>query len=109
MDMISTLKKNSENEISQEAIYNDIHKLEKNNEYKNNNIGSWGGNCTCPDGQVYIVGDNMDFCKSLACEGGVSGKCTQNFAANNNRSGYGVKCANSFKSNKSLIENKNNI
>jgi len=39
------------------------------------NVGSWGGSCTCPDGTIYQVGDNMDACRSLACVGGVSGKC----------------------------------
>ena len=29
--------------------------------------GSFGGTCTCPDGQVYLVGDNTDQCGSLAC------------------------------------------
>lgn len=40
-------------------------------------IGSWGGSCTCPDGSVYQVGDNLDHCNSLACVGGVSGACTR--------------------------------
>ena len=39
--------------------------------------GIWGGSCTCPDGQVYQVGDGGDFCGSLACEGGKSGKCNK--------------------------------
>ncbi|KAL1496870.1 hypothetical protein AB1Y20_014453 [Prymnesium parvum] len=33
-----------------------------------NVAGVWGGTCTCPDGQEYFVGDNADFCESLACE-----------------------------------------
>ena len=37
--------------------------------------GEWGGSCKCPDGKVYLVGDNMDGCGSLACVGGVSGPC----------------------------------
>ena len=28
------------------------------------------GECTCPDGQTYLVGDNDDYCLSLACVGG---------------------------------------
>ena len=32
--------------------------------------GWWGGECTCPDGQVYQVADNDDFCSTLACVGG---------------------------------------
>ena len=37
--------------------------------------GFMGGTCTCPDGKVYLVGDNSDQCKTLACEGGVIGHC----------------------------------
>ena len=35
-----------------------------------NKVGLWGGECTCPDGQMYLVGDNLDLCGSLACAGG---------------------------------------
>ena len=37
--------------------------------------GGHGGSCTCPDGSVYQVGDNYDYCGSLACVGGTSGTC----------------------------------
>ena len=37
--------------------------------------GSWGGQCTCPSGRVYNVGDQDDSCGSLSCFGGVSGVC----------------------------------
>ena len=37
--------------------------------------GIFGGTCTCPNGNVYLVGDRNDQCKSLSCEGGVSGVC----------------------------------
>ena len=40
-------------------------------------VGGWGGSCTCPDGTVYQVGDNGDYCKSIACIGGISGVCNQ--------------------------------
>ena len=41
-------------------------------------LGWWGGRCTCPSGAEYLVGDNGDFCGSLACfGGGVSGACQQ--------------------------------
>ena len=40
-------------------------------------IGGWGGSCTCPDGQVYQVGDLDGKCGSLACYGGVSGECLE--------------------------------
>jgi len=39
--------------------------------------GGWGGTCTCPDGSAYEVGDNHDWCGSLACVGGISGECRQ--------------------------------
>lgn len=47
------------------------------NQYVQNapNKGMWGGQCTCPDGSVYGVGDNGDFCGSLACVFGQSGPC----------------------------------
>ena len=42
-------------------------------------VGAWGGDCTCPDGQVYQVGDLMDEGKgaTLACDGGEAGKVNQ--------------------------------
>lgn len=38
-------------------------------------VGVWGGPCTCPDGNTYFVGDNSDYCKTIACVGGTSGEC----------------------------------
>lgn len=38
-------------------------------------VGGWGGSCTCPNGEVYNVGDNGDGCGSLACIGGTPGQC----------------------------------
>eukprot|EP00667_Euglena_gracilis_P006473 EG_transcript_6528 len=35
-----------------------------------------GGWCTCPDGNAFMVGDNNDGCKTLACEGGSAGACS---------------------------------
>ena len=40
-------------------------------------VGSWGGSCTCPNGEVYWVGDEGNFCQSLACIGGESGDCQE--------------------------------
>ena len=42
---------------------------------KNPNVGGWGGQCTCPSGKTYWVGDNFDSCGSLACIGGTRGPC----------------------------------
>jgi len=46
-----------------------------NNYNKNAGKGGWGGTCTCPNGETYLVGDNYDSCGSLACVGGTSGEC----------------------------------
>lgn len=40
-------------------------------------VGGWGGVCTCPNGKQYLVGDNRDGCRSLACVGGTAGTCAQ--------------------------------
>jgi len=55
------------------------------------NVGSWGGICTCPDGQQYEVGDNGDSCGSIACEGGVSGECGED-SIDPNSAGMKVTC-----------------
>lgn len=56
-------------------------------------VGNWGGKCTCPDGQEYYVGDNADACKSLACDGGISGSCSESGA--NGKGGWKVTCGSS--------------
>ena len=48
--------------------------------------GSWGGSCTCPNGESYQVGDNGDSCRTLACIGGTAGSCSSN-----NPGGGGVR------------------
>ena len=40
-------------------------------------VGTFGGSCTCPDGRVHWVGDNMDACDSLACINGIAGECKE--------------------------------
>ena len=40
-------------------------------------VGGWSGDCTCPDGSTYKVGDNNDSCGSLACVNGTSGQCIE--------------------------------
>ena len=42
----------------------------------NSGAGGWGGDCLCPSGETYGVGDNIDACASLACVGGEEGTCT---------------------------------
>ena len=44
-------------------------------------IGRYGGTCECPDGSRYEVGDNYDYCKSLACVHGTKINCNE-FAGN---------------------------
>lgn len=39
------------------------------------NAGQWGGQCLCPNGKTYWVGDNMNSCKSLACGNGTPISC----------------------------------
>jgi hypothetical protein len=60
-----------------EDKYDNLVKAASENVYERQaGVGSWGGKCTCPNGQTYDVGDNNDSCGSLACVGGVSGECT---------------------------------
>jgi len=37
-------------------------------------LGGWGAKCTCPDNQVYGVGDRNDHLGSVACVGGTMGE-----------------------------------
>jgi hypothetical protein len=39
--------------------------------------GTWGGDCKCPDGQTYKVGDMGNNCASLQCVGGVKENCSK--------------------------------
>uniref|UniRef100_A0A6C0LW40 Uncharacterized protein n=1 Tax=viral metagenome TaxID=1070528 RepID=A0A6C0LW40_9ZZZZ len=56
------------------------------------NVGTFHGTCTCPDGSVYIVGDNVNQCGSLACYGGVSGTCHKSNVAMDHIQGLMVEC-----------------
>jgi len=38
-------------------------------------VGGHGGSCKCPSGETFQVGDNYDYCGSLACDGGESDTC----------------------------------
>lgn len=46
------------------------------NTYIYGDSGSCSGTCTCPDEEEFLVGDNHDTCKTLACYGGTSGPCS---------------------------------
>ena len=48
-------------------------------------VGGWGGSCSCPNGDIYYVGDYKNRCKSLACEGGTSGTCKRSWGPWSNR------------------------
>ena len=69
--------------LSPPICFNDIRLIDERNSTQNSIqvadalAGVWGGVCTCPDGNRYLVGDNADFCSSLACVGGKSGDCTR--------------------------------
>ena len=52
-------------------------------------VGAWGGTCTCPDGEVYHVGEIAGSgCGQLACHGGVSGECSR---TDNPQEGWGTR------------------
>lgn len=56
--------------------------------------GTYGGECTCPDGSKYEVGDLNDYCGSLACFGGVVTRgCTPGGIRNKQYQHYKVICA----------------
>jgi len=60
--------------------------------YYQGTSGGWGGECTCPDGTVYIVGDKPG--RQLACYGGTVTKGrTRRYAAENGKKGWEVQCA----------------
>lgn len=62
-----------------------------NHYYKpSDGVGDHGGMCSCPDGSKYAVGDEHNWCGSLACDGGSSGTCN---AKVGKWSGMKVKCA----------------
>lgn len=62
-------------------------------------VGGWGGQCTCPNGEVYEVGDNNDGCGSLACIGGVASPCDRQYKSE--REGKRVTCGSPGWSNPS--------
>ena len=57
---------------------------------KDDSAGGWGGFCTCPNGNIYEVGDNNDSCGSIACEGGSSSSCSDQISSLS--SGMKVTC-----------------
>lgn len=64
-------------------------------------VGGWGGECRCPNGDVYMVGDNNNECgalggAALACVGGTPGICQR--YVNSAWKGRRVTCAESFDS-----------
>merc|ERR1712216_317429 len=63
-------------------------------------IGGWGGKCTCPNGEVYEVGDNNNACGSLACIGGTSGSCERQYKSE--RAGKRATCGSPGWSTSSL-------
>jgi hypothetical protein len=47
------------------------------NVFTKGGTGGWGGVCTCPNGQEYLIGDDGNACASMAvgCQGGKQGTC----------------------------------
>lgn len=88
---VTSLDKHSTWEYDNRA-FNDVASQAGNYYRKVAGVGKFGGMCTCPDGQTYEVGDNDDGCKSLACENGVSGECTED-GISESKAGYKVTCA----------------
>ncbi|CAE7241033.1 unnamed protein product [Symbiodinium pilosum] len=80
----SRTKKQPALEIGEENWY---YKAE---DYGEGKVGAWGGPCTCPNGEIYQVGDNWNGCESLACVGGVSGDCEK--VDRDERRGMKVRC-----------------
>eukprot|EP00928_Gymnodinium_smaydae_P080794 TRINITY_DN64419_c0_g1_i1.p1 TRINITY_DN64419_c0_g1~~TRINITY_DN64419_c0_g1_i1.p1 ORF type:complete len:408 (-),score=27.83 TRINITY_DN64419_c0_g1_i1:180-1355(-) len=77
-------------DANDEGYLDGEHRRCTSNLYRFVNSGRWGGLCTCPDGNVYVVGDNNDGCESLACEGGVPGTCAPHGASEH--AGMKVSC-----------------
>ena len=57
----------------------------------NTGAGAWGGQCTCPNGNVYDVGDDNNSCGSIACTGGVSSECREG-GIGGAAAGFSVTC-----------------
>lgn len=56
-------------------------------------VGGWGGECMCPNGETYEVGNNSDGCGSLACYGGVVSKACSHGGIKDTSAGFQVHCA----------------
>jgi len=56
-------------------------------------VGGWGGQCTCPDGQAFEVGDYNNGCRSLACDGGVVTQTCRAGGIARQNAGMKVTCA----------------
>eukprot|EP00746_Dinoflagellata_sp_MGD_P147791 gnl/MRDRNA2_/MRDRNA2_80101_c0_seq1.p1 gnl/MRDRNA2_/MRDRNA2_80101_c0~~gnl/MRDRNA2_/MRDRNA2_80101_c0_seq1.p1 ORF type:complete len:4787 (+),score=748.07 gnl/MRDRNA2_/MRDRNA2_80101_c0_seq1:123-14483(+) len=62
-----------------------------NHHRDHHSVGDRGGICTCPDGQVYPVGElKGSDCRKMACEGGVASECGSH---NSEGAGKKVTCA----------------
>jgi class 3 adenylate cyclase len=77
-ERVSGLLANESKAWTQLYLLRPWHSADPNWYRKVDGIGEWGGTCTCPDGQVYEVGDNVGDigCQTIACEGGTAGPCS---------------------------------
>lgn len=60
---------------------------------RSDGVGGWGGECMCPNGETYEVGNNSDGCGSLACYGGVVSKACSHDGIKDTFAGFQVNCA----------------
>ena len=68
-------------------------------------VGRRIGECTCPDGQTYKVGDRWNACASIECNGGVvTGECDASTTWSSPGAGKGVWCGPASTTNGSSPE-----
>jgi hypothetical protein len=65
--------------VAPTAPYCHYKQIPNINDRHQSSVGLFTGTCQCPDGQTYLVGDNKNFCQSLACYGGKTIGCELTF------------------------------
>jgi len=74
------------------ANIQDVPASEEDSYVADSDVGSFVGECTCPNGQTYKVGAIGNDCNSLACDGGKPGTCYEH-SMDAQASGMKVTCA----------------
>ena len=73
--------------------------------YDSNTAGASIGECSCPDGQTYLVGDRYNACGSIQCNGGtVTTACSSDTTWQSSGAGYSVFCGGLSNTNGSSSE-----